>query len=94
MFIMEVALAKWLVQIDEEMKGILFCPNNDAVAGKLVRSETKADETWRQLEVEVKRYYGIFYIIIYFIFNCIIYKGKVKSRLKSIWRVTLKPMNF
>ncbi|XP_071581230.1 uncharacterized protein [Temnothorax nylanderi] len=53
----EVALAKWLVRINEEMKGILLWPNNDAVAGKLVRSEAKADETWRQLEVEVKRYY-------------------------------------
>lgn len=73
----EVALAKWLVRIDDEMKGILLWPNNDAVAGKLVRSEAKADETWRQLEVEVKRYYGMFYII-YFILNCMIYKEKNK----------------
>ncbi|KYN08257.1 hypothetical protein ALC62_00768 [Cyphomyrmex costatus] len=53
----EIALAKWLVQIDDNMIGKLLWPNNKSAAGKLVRSETKADETWQQFEVEVKRYY-------------------------------------
>jgi len=61
----EVALAKWLVQIDKNMMGKLLWPDNDSVAGKLVRIEAKADKTWRQLEVEVKRYYGMSYCILY-----------------------------
>ncbi|XP_067206980.1 uncharacterized protein [Linepithema humile] len=53
----EVALAKWLVQIDKNMIGKILWPKNNSIAGKLVRSEARADETWQQLEVEVKRYY-------------------------------------
>ncbi|XP_071578464.1 uncharacterized protein [Temnothorax nylanderi] len=53
----EVALAKWLVQVDENMIGTILWPDSDALAGKLVRTEASADETWQQLEVEVKRYY-------------------------------------
>ncbi|XP_029678800.1 uncharacterized protein LOC115244923 isoform X2 [Formica exsecta] len=53
----EVALAKWIVQIDKNMSEKIFWPKNDAIAGKLVRSETRANETWPQLEVEVKKYY-------------------------------------
>ncbi|XP_070169932.1 uncharacterized protein [Polyergus mexicanus] len=53
----EVALAKWIVQIDKNMIGKIFWPKNDAIAGKLVRSEARANETWPQLEVEVKKYY-------------------------------------
>jgi len=59
----EVALAKWLVQIDKNMMGKLLWPDNDSVAGKLVRIEAKADKTWRQLEVEVKRYYAKKYLV-------------------------------
>lgn len=60
----EVALAKWIVQIDKNMIGNIFWPKNDAIAGKLVRSETRANETWPQLEVEVKKYYGMFHIMV------------------------------
>lgn len=60
----EVALAKWLVQIDTNMIGKIFWPKNNSIAGKLVRSEARADETWQQLEVEVKRYYGMFYYML------------------------------
>jgi hypothetical protein len=51
-----------LIEIDENIFGKIFWPKNNAIAGKLVRSEARADETWQQLEVEVKRYYGMFYI--------------------------------
>ncbi|XP_071578935.1 uncharacterized protein [Temnothorax nylanderi] len=63
----EVALAKWLVQVDENMIGTILWPDSDALAGKLVRTEASADETWQQLEVEVKRYYGTYvtYIMVY-----------------------------
>ncbi|KYN22211.1 hypothetical protein ALC57_05393, partial [Trachymyrmex cornetzi] len=53
----EVALTKWLVQIDDNMIGKLLWPKNNSIAGKLVRSEANADETWQQFEVEVKRYH-------------------------------------
>lgn len=55
----EVALAKWLIQVDENMIGKIFWPQNDAIAGKLVRSEARANETWQLLEVQVKKYYGM-----------------------------------
>jgi hypothetical protein len=60
----DVALANWLVQIDDNMIGKLLWPKNNLAAGKLVRSEATADKTWQQFEVEVKRYYGMFYIIV------------------------------
>lgn len=41
----EVALAKWIVQIDKNMSEKIFWPKNDAIAGKLVRSEARANET-------------------------------------------------
>jgi len=80
----EVALAKWLVQIDKNMMGKLLWPDNDSVAGKLVRIEAKADKTWRQLEVEVKRYYGMSYCILYIYCMMWYVKKNVKSRLKNI----------
>lgn len=70
----EVALAKWIVQIDENMIGQILWPQNDAIAGKLVRSEARADETRQQLEVEVKRYYGMLYIMV-LIEICIVCKN-------------------
>lgn len=55
----EVAVAKWLVEIDEKMMEKLLWPKNNAAVGKLVRVEAKADETWQQFDVKVKRYYGM-----------------------------------
>jgi len=70
----EVALAKWLVQIDKNMMGKLLWPDNDSVAGKLVRIEAKADKTWRQLEVEVEEELEVekilWYVLLYTVFYC------------------------
>lgn len=55
----EVAVAKWLVEIDEKMMGKLLWPNNNAAVSKLVRVEARADETWQRFDVEVQRYYGM-----------------------------------
>lgn len=37
------------------MMGKILWPKNDVITGKLVRSEARPDETWQQLEVEVKK---------------------------------------
>lgn len=54
----EVALSKWLKDIDENMIGNVFWPQDTSVAGTLVRAQHNALSSWLTYPVEVKRYYG------------------------------------
>jgi hypothetical protein len=54
----EVALSKWLIDLDENMIGNLFWPEDKSAAGMLVRTQINAQSNWSTYTVEVKRYYG------------------------------------
>lgn len=54
----EVALSKWLKDIDENMIGNILWPGDNAVAGTFVRTQESAQSNWLTYAVEVKRYYG------------------------------------
>lgn len=54
----EVALSKWLEDVDENMIGNVFWPEDKSIAGTLVRTQANAQSNWPTYTVEVKRYYG------------------------------------
>lgn len=54
----EIGLAKWLFDIDEEMRGFTYWPPSDQDVGTLIRKEKPVDHSWLKYSVEVLRYYG------------------------------------
>ncbi|XP_071629100.1 uncharacterized protein [Temnothorax longispinosus] len=57
----EVALSKWLQDLDENMIGSILWPGDDSTAGTLVRTQVNAQSNWSIHTVEVKRYYDTYF---------------------------------
>ncbi|XP_071654200.1 uncharacterized protein [Temnothorax longispinosus] len=56
----EVALSKWLQDLDENMIGSILWPGDNSTAGMLVRTQVNAQSNWSIYAVEVKRYYDTY----------------------------------
>ncbi|XP_029174575.1 uncharacterized protein LOC114943164 isoform X2 [Nylanderia fulva] len=57
----EVALSKWLEDLDENRIGNIFWPEDKSIAGTLVRTQANAESNWPTYTVEVKRYYDTYF---------------------------------
>ncbi|XP_071564491.1 uncharacterized protein [Temnothorax nylanderi] len=57
----EVALSKWLQDLDENMIGSILWPGDNSTAGTLVRTQVNAQSNWSIYTVEVKRYYDTYF---------------------------------
>lgn len=58
--IYEVGLAKWIVDLNDDMMGTTKWPPSSVNAGKLIRKEVSPDPNWPVSCVEVIRYFGKF----------------------------------
>ncbi|XP_024887607.1 uncharacterized protein LOC112464697, partial [Temnothorax curvispinosus] len=57
----EVALSKWLQDLDENLIGSILWPGDNSTAGTLVRTQVNAQSNWSIYAVEVKRYYDTYF---------------------------------
>ncbi|XP_036141259.1 uncharacterized protein LOC105829668 isoform X3 [Monomorium pharaonis] len=57
----EVALSKWIQDLDENMIGNILWPGDNSAAGMLVRTQANAQSNWSTYIVEVKRYYDTYF---------------------------------
>lgn len=68
----EVSLTSWLKgDLDEDMRGETYWPDDNSLAASLVRNEKAFDPTWRTFDVVVLKHYGkcSTVICIYAVFN-------------------------
>lgn len=53
-----MSLAKWIVDLNDDMIGMTKWPPPSVDAGKLIRKEASSDSNWPLSSVEVIRYFG------------------------------------
>ncbi|XP_011161752.1 uncharacterized protein LOC105197192 isoform X1 [Solenopsis invicta] len=57
----EIALTKWLIDLDENMIGNIFWPEDNFVTETLVQTQANAQLYWFTHAIEVKRYYDTYF---------------------------------